>query len=105
MCDIHHEGFGEDLDFDHCLSVLSVLLVLGELYVCIIFLSEENVDMECTLSELHDCSIVLNIRNIYSYTNLITVFLYDLTRVIQKIPLDHGFHVREWGITLRFRVY
>jgi len=37
-CDIRHEGFREDLDFDHCVFVLSVLLVLGELYVCINFL-------------------------------------------------------------------
>ena len=30
--------------------------------------------MECTLSKLHDFTIVLNIRNIYPYATLITVF-------------------------------
>jgi len=48
--------------------------------------------MGCTLSELHDFTIVLNIRNIYSYANVITVFLYELTHVIQKPHLGHGFH-------------
>jgi hypothetical protein len=80
--------------FDHCVSVLSkvyifFLFVLGDLktevkrlYVCIN--NAENSDMGCTLSDLHDFTIVLNIRNIYSYANLITVFLHELTHVIQK---------------------
>ena len=48
--------------------------------------------MECTLSKLHDFTIVLNIRNIYPYATLITVFLQELTHVIQKPHLGHGFH-------------
>jgi len=74
QCDIHHEGVREELDVDHCVSVLCkvyilFLFVLGDLkteakrhYVCMN--SEENSDMGCTFSELHDVTIVLNIRNI-----------------------------------------
>jgi len=82
----------------YCVSVLYVLFVLGDLktkakILCLhTFFSEENSDMGCTLSELHDFTIVLNIRNIYSYANVITVFLYELTHVIQKPHLGHGFH-------------
>ena len=47
--------------------------------------------MGCTSSELHDFTIVLNIRNIYSYANLITVFKHELPRVVQKPHLGHGF--------------
>ena len=28
QCDIHHEGVREDLDCDHCLSVLSEVFIL-----------------------------------------------------------------------------
>lgn len=37
-------------------------------------------------------TIGLNIRNIYLYANFITVFLQELTHVIQKPRLGHGFH-------------
>ena len=62
QCDIHHEGVRDDVDFDHCVSVLSkvyilFLFVLVNLKteakrhdVCIN--SEENSVMGCTLSEL-----------------------------------------------------
>ena len=48
--------------------------------------------MGCTLSKLHDFTFVLNIRYIYPYANLITVFLQELTHVIQKPHLSHGCH-------------
>ena len=62
QCDIHHEGVREDLDFDHCVSVLSqvynlFLFVLGDTKtkrLCVCIDSEENSDMGCTLSELRD---------------------------------------------------
>ena len=96
------EGVREDLDFDDCVFVPSkvynlILFVLGDLknkakrlYVCID--SEDNSDMGCTLFKNHDFIIVLNIKNIYSYANLISVCLHELTLVIQKPQIGHGFH-------------
>ena len=48
--------------------------------------------MGCTLSKLHDFTFVLNIRYIYPYINLITVFLQELTHVIQIPDLSDGCH-------------
>ena len=48
--------------------------------------------MGCTLSKLHDFTIILNITNIYPYANSITVFVQELTHVILKPYLGHGCH-------------
>jgi len=48
--------------------------------------------MGYTLSKRHDFTIALNIRNIYPNANLITVFLQELTHMIQKSHLGHGCH-------------
>jgi hypothetical protein len=81
------EGVQEDLDYDQCVSVLSqvynlFLFVLGDL-------KTEAYRLYVCINQLHVFTLVLNIRNIYSYSYLINVFLHELTHVIQKPHLGH----------------
>ena len=98
-------GFWESLNFNRCTEIISEIYdlfisVLGKtktmirkLYIYIISDKDQPIGVSTNITEdFTEYEIVLNLKYIFSYVNLITIFIHELTHVLVKPEFCHNFN-------------